>query len=107
MIWLRRIFLALIALAIAQIVYYYPQMPAVVASHFDGLGAANDWSSKKGLFGLYAAILVMLVGVFIFVPGWSWISVTVRKKLGFRSCCQLSPLPLYIFQFKKAILSIL
>jgi uncharacterized membrane protein len=71
MIWLRRIFLALIALAIVQIVYYYPQMPAVVASHFDGLGAPNDWSSKNGFFGLYAAILAMLVGIFVFVPGWS------------------------------------
>ena len=71
MIWLRRIFLTLIALAIMQIFYYYPQMPAVVASHFDGLGAPNDWSSKNGFFGLYAAILVVLVAVFIFVPGWS------------------------------------
>jgi hypothetical protein len=46
-------------------------MPEVVASHFDGLGAPNDWSSKNGFFGLYAAILLMLVGIFIFVPGWS------------------------------------
>jgi len=71
MIWLRRTFLTLIALAIVQIVYYYPLMPEVVASHFDGLGAPNDWSSKNGFFGLYAAILAMLVGVFVFVPGWS------------------------------------
>ena len=69
--WLRRTFLALIALAVTQIIYYYPRMPEVVASHFDGLGAPNDWSGKNGFFGLYAAILVMLVVIFIFVPGWS------------------------------------
>lgn len=71
MVWLRRTFLALVALAIVQIIYYYPQMPEVVASHFDGLGIPNDWSSKNGFFGLYAAILAMLVGIFVFVPGWS------------------------------------
>jgi len=71
MIWLKRSFLALIALAIVQIIYYYPQMPEVVASHFDGLGAPNAWSSKQGFFGLYAAILLMLVGIFIFIPNWS------------------------------------
>lgn len=71
MIWLRRTFLTLVALAVVQIIYYYPQMPEVVASHFDGLGAPNDWSSKNGFFALYAAILLMLVGIFIFVPGWS------------------------------------
>ncbi len=69
--WLRRIFLALVAAAIAQIIYYYPHMPEVVASHFDGLGAPNDWSSRNGFFGIYAAILLMLIGIFIFVPGWS------------------------------------
>ena len=71
MAWLRRIFMLLVALAIAQILYYYPQMPDVVASHFDGLGAPNDWSSKNGFFGLYAGILIMLITVFIFMPGWS------------------------------------
>lgn len=71
MVWLRSTFLALVALAIVQIIYYYPQMPEVVVSHFDGLGVPNDWSSKNGFFGLYAAILAMLVGIFIFVPGWS------------------------------------
>jgi uncharacterized membrane protein len=71
MIWLRRTFLALIALAIFQIIYYYPLMPERVASHFDGMGAPNSWSSRNGFFGLYAAILAMLVVVFLFVPGWS------------------------------------
>ena len=69
--WWKRIFFALIALAIIQIAYYYPQMPDVVASHFDGLGAANDWSGKNGFFELYAAMLALLILVFIYAPKWS------------------------------------
>jgi uncharacterized membrane protein len=66
--WLKRLFFALVGLAFLQIAFYYPQMPEVVASHFDGLGEANDWSSRNGFFGLYAAMVLLLVGVFIYVP---------------------------------------
>ncbi len=69
--WFRRIFFALVALAVIQVIYYYPQMPKVVASHFDGLGAPNDWANKQGFFGLYLAIILMLVAVFEWVPRWS------------------------------------
>ncbi len=69
--YLKRIFFALVALAILQIVYYYPQMPDLVASHFDGLGTPNDWSGRNGFFGIYLAMLMLLVLVFIYVPGWS------------------------------------
>lgn len=71
MIWFERIFYALVALAALQIVYYYPKMPEVVASHFDGLGAPNAWSGRNGFFGLYAAILAILVLIFIWAPKWS------------------------------------
>jgi uncharacterized membrane protein len=46
--WLRGSFYGLIAVGVLQSIYYYPRMPEVVASHFDGLGAANGWSSKNG-----------------------------------------------------------
>ena len=71
MAWLKYIFFALIALATTQIAYYYPLMPAVLASHFNGLGAANGWSSRNGFFSLYSAMLALLVFVFIYLPGWS------------------------------------
>ena len=71
MTWLKSIFFVLIALATAQTVYYYPLMPEVVASHFDGLGAANGWSSRNGFFSLYSAMLALLVFVFIYIPRWS------------------------------------
>lgn len=68
---LRRIFFTLVALALIQVIYYYPQMPDIVASHFDGLGAANGWAGRNGFFGLYLVIILMLVIVFEFVPRWS------------------------------------
>ncbi len=69
--WLRGIFIALTALAIAQILFYYPQIPDVVASHFDGSGTPNDWAGKTGFFVLYGIILVLLVIIFLYVPIWS------------------------------------
>lgn len=70
MAWLRSIFYPLTGLAVLQVVYYYPQMPAVVASHFDGLGVPNGWSGKDAFFALYLTIVVLLVGVFELLPKW-------------------------------------
>ena len=66
--WLRRTFYALVAVALLQTVIYYPQMPAVMASHWDGLGAADAWSSRTGFFAVYLAIVAMVVLVFEFAP---------------------------------------
>jgi uncharacterized membrane protein len=79
--WFRRIFFALVALALIQIIYYYPQMPDVVASHFDGRGTPNDWASKNGFFGLYLAIILMLIAVFEFVPRWSETRIRFGMKI--------------------------
>lgn len=71
MTWGSRIFFILVAIAILQTAYYYPQMPAVVASHWNGLGEPNAWSGRNGFFGLYLGIVIMLVGIFLFMPNWS------------------------------------
>jgi len=71
MSWLRRIFYLLVASAVIQTIYYYPKMPEVMASHFDGLGAPNDWSSRGFFFGIYLGIVLLVVIVFEFVPQWS------------------------------------
>jgi uncharacterized membrane protein len=68
--WLRGIFLALAALVVLQAIVYYPKLPDVVASHFDGLGAPNGWSSKEAFFGLYGVIVLTLYGVFGWMPQW-------------------------------------
>ncbi|TNF90751.1 MAG: DUF1648 domain-containing protein [Gammaproteobacteria bacterium] len=80
MSWLRRIFYALVATAVIQVIYYYPQMPDIVASHFDGRGIANDWASRGAFFGLYLGIVLLLVFVFEYVPLWS----EKRSKFGMK-----------------------
>lgn len=64
----RYLFYGLIALAAVQVVYYYPQLPDLVASHFDGRGNANGWSSREGFFGLYIVMIVLLAGIFLLLP---------------------------------------
>jgi uncharacterized membrane protein len=71
MVCLTRIFYALVVLAIVQTIYYYPIMPEVVASHFDGRGNADAWSNRNVFFGLYLAIVAMLAGIFIVLSRWS------------------------------------
>ena len=68
---IQRIFFALVALALVQTVYFYPQTPALVASHFDGAGQADGWSSRGGFFGLYLLMVALLVAVFFYAPRWS------------------------------------
>ncbi len=71
MLCYRRIFFALVAIAILQTVYYYPRVPQVVASHFDGTGVPNAWSGRDGFFALYLGMVALLVGVFVLLPRWS------------------------------------
>jgi len=60
--------LVLLFLAILQTVFYYPQLPNIIASHFAANGEANGWSSKQAFFLIYFAVLSLLLGVFLFLP---------------------------------------
>ena len=62
------LFYALVAFALGQVLYYYPQLPEIVASHFDGRGTADGWSSRNLFFGIYLAMLALTTGVFILLP---------------------------------------
>lgn len=79
--WFKRLFFLLVVLAVVQVIYYYPQVPDTVASHFDGLGSPNAWSSKNGFFGLYLAMILLLVIVFIFAPRWSETRISYGMKI--------------------------
>ena len=68
MIFYRYLFFGLVAIALLQSAFYYPQLPQEMASHFDGAGVANDWSSRNVFFGIYLAMIVMLVVVFLWLP---------------------------------------
>ena len=65
---LQFIFSALICVAIVQSIYYFPHLPEVMASHFDGLGDPNGWSSKAVFFGIYAGVLVLTIIIFAVIP---------------------------------------
>ena len=67
----RYIFYALIATALFQVVYYYPRLPQVVASHFDGAGQANGWSSRNFFFGIYLGMVLLVVAIFAGLPRWT------------------------------------
>jgi serine/threonine-protein kinase len=61
----RRILWLLAAAAVFQAAWYYPQLPATVASHFDGEGRPNGWMSREGFFTLQAIVLGVQVAVFV------------------------------------------
>lgn len=64
----RMIFAMVLAVALGQIIYFYPDVPDIVASHFDGAGNPNGWSSKLGFFCVYLGVLLLTVVVFVFAP---------------------------------------
>lgn len=67
----RWFFVLMVAYAAVHFSGVYPQLPAVVASHFDAHGNANGWQTKQAFFGVFAgatalaAFLVFLVPVLI------------------------------------------
>jgi hypothetical protein len=65
----RHLFLLLLWGVVAfQCIHYYPLLPETVASHFDGAGRPNGWSSKPEFFGLYIAIAALMSFVFFLFP---------------------------------------
>lgn len=64
----RIILLFSIGVLLAQTLYYYPNLPEIMASHFDGAGKPNGWMSKQAFFLLEFVILAIVVGNSIFLP---------------------------------------
>ena len=63
-----RLMNGLLVAAVLQVLYYYPQLPATVASHFDAAGLPNGWSSKAAFFGLYAFMVALQLLIFRVLP---------------------------------------
>lgn len=59
----RRVFLVLLAAACLHLLYYYPQLPDRVASHFDAAGRADGWSHKGALAFFYLGIMALMAGI--------------------------------------------
>jgi uncharacterized membrane protein len=64
----RTLFLALIAAALIQMVWYYPRLPARVASHFDAAGQVNAFMPKDAFFIIQLVVLGIMSLVFLLVP---------------------------------------
>jgi uncharacterized membrane protein len=65
----RVVFAVLLVVAVTLMVVYYPQLPERVASHFDGAGRANGWSSKAFFFGVQTLVLLLVTVCFAILPG--------------------------------------
>jgi uncharacterized membrane protein len=58
----------LIGVFVAQCIYYYPNLPEIMASHFDGAGVPNGWMSKQSFYILEGFILGLIILEFTFLP---------------------------------------
>ncbi len=64
----RLIFWVLVAAAAAQILVYYPRLPQMLASHFDGAGRPNGWQTKTVFFSFYVGGIVLATLLCFGVP---------------------------------------
>jgi uncharacterized membrane protein len=60
--------LILLALAALQIAYYFPRLPAMVASHFDAAGTPNAFAPKSMFLELYVVVLLVLAVISLVLP---------------------------------------
>ncbi|HEY9616658.1 MAG TPA: DUF1648 domain-containing protein [Microcoleaceae cyanobacterium] len=59
---------AVMLVVILQTLYFYPQLPETIASHFDALGKPNGWSPKSVFFVIYAGVLALDAWLFWGMP---------------------------------------
>jgi Domain of unknown function (DUF1648) len=59
-----------VALAVASLAlaYFYPQLPPVVASHFNAAGDANSWQSKQAFAGTFCFVYLLFATVNLVLP---------------------------------------
>ena len=55
---------ALAVLALGQAAYYLPQLPALVATHFDAAGQVNGWMSRTYFFRYQAFLTLGFTALF-------------------------------------------
>ncbi|HYL84780.1 MAG TPA: DUF1648 domain-containing protein [Candidatus Angelobacter sp.] len=64
----KLVFVLLALYAAIHFSYYYPQLPGVVASHFDKHGAANGWQTKAAFFNVFIGVSVLAVVIGFAIP---------------------------------------
>jgi uncharacterized membrane protein len=59
-----RLNIVLLAAAAALALWWYPQLPDRVATHFGFSGEADGWMSKDGFYVFYAVLMLSMFGMF-------------------------------------------
>jgi uncharacterized membrane protein len=66
---LSRIILVFLVIGlVGQILYYYPNLPDRMASHFNGAGEPDGWMSKQNFLIFEAVILLFIIAEFSLLP---------------------------------------
>jgi len=63
------LFLLLVLFAVLQCVHVYPQLPDVMASHFDARGTPNGWQPKHAFF-ILIAVVILVCTIPAFIVPW-------------------------------------
>ena len=63
--WLRLSIVLAVLAGGAIAAWYWPALPERVASHFDGAGRPNGWSSKESFVGLMLGMTVFHAALFL------------------------------------------
>ena len=53
---------------IGQILYYYPNLPEKMASHYNALGEPDNWMAKQSFLILEVVILLIIIAEFTLLP---------------------------------------
>jgi len=64
----KLIFVLLVLYAAVHFSNLYPQLPDVVASHFNARGAENGWQTKQAFFSVFIGVSVLAIVVGFGVP---------------------------------------
>lgn len=64
----KLLFVLLALYAAVHFSYHYPQLPEVVASHFNGRGATNGWQTKSAFFTVLVGVSVLAAVVGFGIP---------------------------------------
>jgi uncharacterized membrane protein len=64
----KLVFVLLVLYAAIHFSYLYPQLPDVVASHFNGRGTANGWQAKSAFFGVFVGVSVLATVIGFGIP---------------------------------------
>ncbi len=64
----RNILIFLTIVFLVQFVYFYPQLPDLVASHFNFWGEPDGWMSKGSFLVFQAILLIFILGTTSLMP---------------------------------------